>query len=377
MNRTEACIALNLIPQLGPVRLRKLLGVFAEPERILGARASQLKTVEGIGPELAESLSKWEDRVDLAAELRAINAFGAHVTTPWADDYPRHLREIYNPPIVLHVWGTLMERDNRAAAVVGSRKCSPYGLECARKLSFQLAYAGLTVVSGLARGIDTAAHQGALAAKGRTIAVLGSGLNDLYPQENLALAEKIAAQGAVVSEYPMAMPPSTVNFPYRNRIVAGWGQGLLVIEAGLKSGALITANQAIEHGRTVYAVPGPIDRASSAGTNQLIRQGAQLVTSAADLLDDLQTLLPPDRHHRRPTAPASPLPSTPSLIEASGDEKLLLEALSTGELTIDELVGKTGLGASQASAALLQMELRHLIEALPGQRFRTRTSQGS
>ena len=221
MTGTEACIALNMVPNLGPVRLRKLLEVFETPARILLARASELKTVDGIGKEVAEGIATWESHVDLAAELKRIEDFGARVVMRDSPDYPRELREIHNPPIVLYVWGTLTPRDHRAISVVGSRKTSHYGLECAKKLSYQIAYAGLTVVSGLARGIDTSAHQGALAAQGRTIAVIGSGLMDLYPVENAGLAEKIAESGAVVSEYPMTFPPARENFPYRNRIEIG------------------------------------------------------------------------------------------------------------------------------------------------------------
>ncbi|MGV3532656.1 MAG: DNA-processing protein DprA, partial [Chthoniobacteraceae bacterium] len=240
MTHTEACIALNMVPNMGTVRLRKLLEVFETPEAILGARTDRLQAVNGIGKELAASLHAWEEHVDLPAELQRIEDFGAYVITEASDEYPRHLREIYNPPMLLYVWGKLTDRDQHAIGVVGSRKTSHYGMDSAKKLSFQLAYAGLTVVSGLARGIDTAAHQGALAAQGRTVAVIGSGLMELYPPENQSLAEKITSSGAVVSEFPMQFPPSRETFPYRNRIVAGWGAGTLVVEAGLNSGALIT-----------------------------------------------------------------------------------------------------------------------------------------
>src|SRR5436853_2318958 len=280
MNSTEACIALNMLPTVGPVRLRKLLEVFAEPQRVLAAKRSELRAAEGIGNEVADQIANWESIVNLAAELDRIREFGATVITQESPSYPKPLREIHAPPIVLYVWGELQERDHHAIGIIGSRRTTHYGSEAAKKLAYQLAYAGLTVISGLARGIDTAAHQGALAAKGRTIAVIGSGLVNLYPPDNRGLAEKIAASGAVVSEYPMERPADRQTFPYRNRIVAGWSRGLLVVEAGLNSGALITANQAVEQGRTVFAVPGQIDRPTSAGTNRLIQQGARLVTSA-------------------------------------------------------------------------------------------------
>ena len=360
MTGTEACIALNMVPNLGPVRLRKLLEVFETPERILLARAGELKTVDGIGKEIAEGIATWKSHVDLPAELRRIAEFGAKVFTRDSPEYPRHLREIYNPPIVLYVWGTLIERDHRAVSVVGSRKTSHYGLECAKKLSYQMAYAGLTVVSGLARGIDTAAHQGALAAQGRTVAVIGSGLMQLYPPENQGLAEKIAESGAVVTEFPMEFPPARENFPYRNRIVAGWGAGLLVVEAGLNSGALITAGQAIDHGRQVYAVPGPIDRPTAAGSNRLIQQGAKLVTGAGDILDDLNILIP------RETAARSNPATSETLTD---EEQAVLKCLEEGETSLDDLLTKCRLPIQKVSSTLLALEMKRRVKALPGQHF--------
>lgn len=350
-----------MVPNMGPVRLRKLLEVFETPENILGARSDRLQAVNGIGQELAASLTHWEDHVDLPAELERIEQFGAYVITQASPEYPRHLREIYNPPILLYVWGQLTERDQHAIGVVGSRKSSHYGLESAKKLSFQLAYAGLTVVSGLARGIDTAAHQGALAAQGRTVAVIGSGLMELYPPENQGLAEKISGSGAVVSEFPMQFPPSRETFPYRNRIVAGWGSGTLVVEAGLKSGALITANQALDQGRQVYAVPGQIDRPTSAGSNRLIQQGAKLVTSASDILDDLQSLFPEQ---------AMPSTERPAFVMApvSPEETAILEALE-GESTVDDIIGRSGLMAAKVFSTLLSLEMKRMVKQLPGQRF--------
>src|SRR3954447_20223244 len=255
MNSTESCIALNMLPMMGPVRLRKLLEVFSQPERILKAKRDELRLIEGIGNEVAEQIVNWESLVDLTGELKRICDFGATVITQESMSYPKSLREIHSPPIVLYVWGELQERDQHAIGVIGSRRTTHYGTESAKKLSYQLAYAGLTVISGLARGIDTAAHQGALAAKGRTIAVIGSGLSRLYPPENQGLAGGIATSGARVREYSLERPADRQTFPYRNRIVAGWSRGLLVVEAGLNSGALITANQAIDQGRLVYAVP--------------------------------------------------------------------------------------------------------------------------
>lgn len=368
MTDTEACIAMNMIPGMGPVRMRKLLEVFETPQRVLAAGREAMRSVDGIGSEVAETVSTWEKHVDLAAELKLIEEFGAKVIIQSSPEYPAQLKEIHNPPIVLYVWGNILPEDTRAIGVVGSRQTTHYGLDSAKKLSYQLAYSGYTVVSGLARGIDTAAHQGALAAKGRTLAVMGSGLMQIYPTENKGLAAKIAETGAVLSEYPMQRVADRQTFPYRNRIVAGWGLGLLVVEAGLNSGALITANQAIEQGRTVYAVPGQIDRPTSIGSNRLIQQGAKLVLGAEDIIDDLQTLFPSLRPTSKPQ-PATKQSASLASPKLSNDETLIVTALEAGELSLDELCASTRLPTYKISSTLLGLELKRLVQALPGQRY--------
>jgi DNA processing protein len=362
MNATEACIALNMLPTIGPVRLRKLLDVFGQPQRVLAAKRNELRNVQGVGADVAEQIANWESVVDLAAELRRIREFGATVVTADLPSYPRLLREIHAPPIVLYVWGELQERDHHAIGIIGARRTTHYGLESAKKLAYQLAYAGLTIISGLARGIDTAAHQGALAAKGRTIAVIGSGLARLYPPENAALAEKIqAGNGAVVSEFSMEIEPDRQTFPMRNRIIAGWSHGILVVEAGLNSGALITSSQALEQGRSVYAVPGHINAPSAMGSNRLIQQGAKLVMDASDILDDLQILVP----EARPSAGAATRPLPP----LSQDERRIYDAIGATETSIDQITEKTELPSAVVSATLLQLELKRLVKQLPGKYF--------
>ena len=362
MNATEACIALNMLPTVGPVRLRKLLEVFREPQQILAAKRDELRKVEGIGSEVADQISSWESIVDLGAELDRIREFGATVITQESPSYPRSLRESHAPPIVLYVWGELQERDHHAIAIIGARRTTHYGMESAKKLAYQLAYAGLTIVSGRARGIDTAAHQGALAAKGRTIAVIGSGLAKLYPPENAALAEKVrAGNGAIVSEFSMEIEPDRQTFPMRNRIISGWSHGILVVEAGLNSGALITASQAIEQGRSVYAVPGHINAPSAMGSNRLIQQGAKLVMDASDILDDLQILLP----EAKPSAEAATRPLPP----LSEDERRIYDAIEATETSIDEITEKTKLPSAAVSSTLLQLELKRLVKQLPGKYF--------
>ena len=358
-----------MVPGMGPVRMRTLLETFETPQRILTAGAAALRAAKGVGKETADSIASWESHVDLAVELKRIADFGAKVITAGSPEYPAALRTIHNPPVVLYVWGDLLPADAHAIGIVGSRNVTHYGTETAKKLSYQLAFAGYTIVSGLARGIDTSAHHGALAAKGRTIAVIGSGLSQLYPPENHALAEKIAESGAVVSEYPMERPADRQTFPYRNRIVAGWGRGLLVVEAGLNSGALITANQAVEQGRTVFAVPGQIDRPTSGGTNRLIQQGARLVTSADDILDELGTLIPRGTSLSFSEKGALTRTADPSSAPAlSHDETLLVTALQVGDMSLDELSEATRLPLSKVSATLLGLEMKRLVRALPGHR---------
>jgi DNA processing protein len=357
MTDTEAFIALNMLPHIGPVRVRKLLEHFGSPQQILEARPGDLRRVQGIGDDIAESIASWKVHCDPAAEQERAKKFGAEIVTQSDPAYPALLRQIHDPPILLYVWGTL--KDCHTIGVVGTRKPSHYAAESAKKLAYQLAYSGLTVVSGLARGIDTAAHQAALAAHGRTMAVLGSGLGRLYPSENRELAERIAASGAVITEFPMTTAADRQTFPMRNRIISGVSAGLLVVEAGVTSGALISATQAAEQGRSVYAVPGRIDHPGAIGSNRLIQQGAKLVTSAQDILDDFGLLFPkvPALDH-----PAPPLNLTPT-------ERSVRESIGDDETPIDTIISKCGLPTNEVSSTLLALEMRKLVKQLPGGRF--------
>ena len=363
MTRTEAYLAINLIPNIGPVRLRKLVDYFGTPEDALRAKASQIAAINGFDQTLADTIADWENQIDLLGELRKITDHQLTLLTQEDELYPDLLRQAPGAPFLLYVWGTLTKRDHNAIGVVGSRQATHYGLSTAKKLSFQIAYAGYTVISGLARGIDTAAHEAALAAKGRTIAVIGSGIGKLYPPENQALAERIAENGAVISEYPVDRLADKQTFPYRNRIVAGWSSGLLVVEAPGRSGSLITAQQAVETGRTVYAVPGPIDKPTSLGCNRLIQQGAKLVVDGNDILDDLMTLFP-----TAPQAPKTEQPPPP-VTDLSLDEKILYDALGTDENHIDDLISRSGLTPATVSATLMRLEMKRLLKPLPGRRY--------
>ena len=292
MDSREALVALNLIEGVGPVRVRQLLEHFGEATAILSASKSQLLQVRGIGDDTAAAIAGWEKTVDLADEMKRITDFGCHVVIQSDDEYPASLREIYDPPIVLYVKGSMAAKDKNAVAMVGSRQTTHYGIETARKLAYQLAYVGVTVVSGGARGIDTAAHQGALAAKGRTICVLGTGINIVFPPENKELFDRIAEHGAVITQFPFNRNGDKQSFAIRNRIVAGMTLGTVVVEADLHSGALITANFATEYGRQVFAVPGRIDSPRSKGCHDLIKKGAKLCEGAEDILSEFEYLFP-------------------------------------------------------------------------------------
>jgi DNA processing protein len=364
MDSREALVALNLIENVGPVRVRQLLEVFGEAPAILSASKSQLLQVRGIGEDTADGIANWEKNIDLAAELKRIADFGSHIVIQSDPEYPELLRQIYDPPVVLYVKGSLLPRDKNAVAMVGSRMTTHYGIETARKLAYQLAYLGVTVVSGGARGIDSAAHQGALAAKGRTIAVLGTGLNLVTPPENAKLFEQIAANGALITQFPFNRPGDKQSFPIRNRIVAGMTLGSVVVEANLTSGALITANFANEYGRQVFAVPGRIDSPRSKGCHELIKKGAKLCEGAEDILSEFEYLFPPSN---RP-AGASETGVLPAL-ELSANEQAVFDSLNHEEVSIDDVIRKSGLPSSAASVALLSLEMKRLIRQLPGKVF--------
>jgi DNA processing protein len=349
MTSREAILALNLLPSIGPVRISRLLDAFGNAEKILTASSSQLQRVDGIGAETAKLIADWENLVDPSKELAEAEERGISIITREDDSYPKYLLQAYDAPILLYVWG---------------RRSTTYGTSATKKLTYQLAHAGFTIVSGLARGIDTTAHEAALAAKGRTIAVVGSGLARLYPPENLALAERIAnGNGAVISEFPLHRPPDKQTFPMRNRIVAAWCQAVLVTECPAWSGSLITANLASEYGKSIFAVPGPIDKPSSAGCNQLIREGATLITDASQIIDDMGEL-PFSFQNEEPQQKPVESPDLPE------EEAKILAAMPAGEeLAVDQLIQQTGLPSSAVTAGLFKLELRRLVRPLPGFRF--------
>jgi DNA processing protein len=360
MTEAEAYFIVNLVDGIGPVRARRLRERFGSLDRALVAREADLRSVEGIGPELGRTLAAWESTTDAAKERKWAEELGLSILTPADVAYPTSLTEIYDPPLVLYIKGKVPEKWHRGVAVVGSRETSHYGLENAKKLGYQIAYAGVPVISGLARGIDTAAHLGALAAKGTTWAVLGCGLDKMYPPENDTLAAKIVESGGcLISELRLGTAPDKRTFPMRNRIVSGLSFGVLVIEAGRQSGALITARQALDQGRQVFAVPGRIDNPLAQGCHRLLKDGAKLVEGVEDILSELEFLLPKE-------SVASPRPLPANL---TGEEEKVYSAIQLDETPIDAITQATGLPSGTVSSTLLRLEMRKLVRQLPGKVF--------
>ena len=365
MDSREALVALNLIEGVGPVKVRQLTEHLGSPAEILAASTDRLQRVPGIGAETAQAIRDWEKKVDLAGELRRIEDYGCHVLIASDPEYPAGLREIYDPPLVLYVKGQLLERDRNSVALVGSRMTTHYGQEVARKLGYQLAYTGVTVVSGGARGIDTCAHQGALLAKGRTVVVLGTGINVVFPPENADLFQQCAASGAVVTQFAFNRPASKQTFPIRNRIVAGMTMGAVVVEANLSSGALITANLAVDFGRQVFAVPGRIDSPRSKGCHELIKKGAKLCEGVEDILSEFEYLFPAKHQVDTPAFPAMTL---------GENERKVYDVLCAEERSIDEVIRLSGLSAATATVALFSLEMKRLARQMPGKLY-ARNSQ--
>lgn len=365
MTPQDAYLILNAADGIGPRRARALLDRFGSPEAVFGATASELATAEGVGAKSAESLLRTAETFSPEDERDRAAALGAHVVTPADAEYPAPLRGIASPPLALYVRGAFLESDAKSLAVVGTRSPSHYGVSQADRIAFQLARAGFSVVSGCARGIDTAAHRGALKAGGRTIAFVGAALDCFYPPENRALADEIASSGAVASEFRLGVGPTPSTFPNRNRLVAGLALGTLVVEAGEKSGSLQTAHHALDQGRTVMALPGRVDTDTARGTNALIREGAVLVRDARDVFEEFSFVLP----EFAPKAAASALDPRRAL-DVSEDEKKILAALwKERELPVDEVIRATGIPAPRLLPLVLRMEMKRLVRMRPARRL--------
>jgi len=360
----------SLIPEVGPVLFGRLLERFGTAQEALQAPAAAIGGIAGIGHDRAMRIAQARATVDLEAELQRAEKRGVRILCREDQDFPPGLRHIPDPPICLYVRGTLEPQDAVAVGIVGSRRCTMYGREQARRFGHQLAARGLTVVSGLARGIDGEAHKGALEAGGRTIAVLGNGLAETYPPEHERLAEAIVVQGALVSELPMQTAPSAANFLPRNRLIAGLSLGVLVIEAAARSGSLTTARMAAEYNREVFALPGRVDSDFSRGTNGLIRdQHAKCVTCADDVVDELGEV--GDALRGGPAQdPASAGPVGAALRNSlSADELCIYEALNVQGRPLETIVELADRPVHRVSAALISLQLKGLARQAPGSVF--------
>jgi DNA processing protein len=356
----QSTLLLSLIPDVGPRTYKLLIERFGSPQAVLAAGPAELREVRGVGPKLCRQIVQARETLDPAAELELCRQNDITVLTQADPEYPRLLREIPDPPAVLFVKGALLANDALAVAIVGTRHATRYGLDQAERLAAGLARAGLTVVSGLARGVDGAAHRAALEAGGRTIAVLASGLLKIFPPEHQELSQAVTNHGAILSEAPPTREPLSGMFPPRNRLITGLSLGLIVVEAADRSGALISARHAMEQNREVFAVPGRIDSRMSRGCHGLIRDGARLVSSVDDVLEELGPLVEParDRHGREVRHAAE--------LQLNDQERQVLDAIEIDATSIDQVAASSGLPVQRVLATLSVLEVRRLVRRIGG-----------
>jgi DNA processing protein len=360
-SETRDLLALHLVAGLGPRLTKALLERFGSAAAILRAAPHELCDVPHIGSKLAADLHRAMRNSNIEAELGLIEKYGTGLLAVGTPDYPAPLAEIPDPPLLLYCRGRWEPRDANAVAIVGSRRCTRYGIRTAERLSAALAHAGFTIVSGLARGIDAAAHRGALEANGRTLAVLAGGLSRIYPPEHEELARDVEARGALLTEAPMAMEPLATMFPRRNRVISGLSRGVLVVEAADKSGALLTANHAAHQGRPVFVVPGPVDSPASRGANRLIRDGAVLVRDAGDILEELDGV--------RTTSSPAKADSPPEMNEI---QRRAWDFVGRDTRHIDEIARHLGIAVHELAGHLMMLEMKKIVRRLPGNLYERR-----
>ena len=375
MTDREAYIILNIISGIGPARVKSLCGHFGSVSSILQASSGELKSVQGIGNTLAEAISCWKNDSEHESEMKLAEKAGVEIITLADDEYPSVLKEVHDAPLCLYVRGQMPSDNDFMLGVVGSRRITNYGRSMSEHLSRAAAYAGWTVVSGLAYGTDAVAHKAVVDAGGRTIAVLGGGLARIFPQDHVPLAKSIIESGgAVISEFPMEFAPNRRSFPMRNRIISGLSKGVLVIEAGTVSGALITAKFALDQGRLVFAVPGQADNPQARGCNALIKQGAKLTESFDDIMEEFEffpEFSRPANHKVVDDHDVANEREEPGL-KLTEDEGRIIGLLKNGDASADSLVAETGMGAGKLLSLLMKMEMKKLISQLPGKRFSLR-----
>ena len=356
-------IILNMIPGVGSSTFRRLIKFFGSPSAVLNTSLKELAMVRGLTPSVCQSIIAHKESIEIDEELRLIEKHSCNIITIEDQTYPSALKAIHDPPPLLYVKGELTEADSNSIAIVGTRNASPYGKMASEKLSNQLASRGITVVSGLAHGIDSYAHNGALSASGRTIAVMGNGLDIIYPSENAKLFDAIVNSGAVISELSMGTQPRRGMFPQRNRLISGISLGTLVVEASRQSGALITADLALEQGREVFAIPGPIYSEESKGTNWLIKQGAKLVDSVEDILEELPS------HSFQQTD--DNIKNEDAIVESQlpQDEGTIWKVIGSSPIHIDDISRQSGLPIFKVCSVLVMLELKGLVQQLSGKMF--------
>ena len=353
-------LRLNLVPGIGPRTFQILLERFESPAGILDASMAQLQEVPNVGPKLAMSVITHGTEQAAREELARARAAGVTLLVRGRDGYPAALDRIPDPPTVLYCQGTLLPADQLAIGIVGSRHCTPYGRQQARRLAASLARAGVTIVSGLARGIDAEAHQGALEAGGRTVAVCATGLSNIYPPEHVELANSIRQQGCLLTESPMDQQPKAGLFPQRNRIISGISMGVILVEAGRNSGALHTARHAMEQNREVFALPGRVDSEASFGCLDLIRDGATLIRDVDDVLGTLGPLVTPVQR----TATESV--HRPAELQLSDQQRMILNLVTNEPVPVDEVMRTAGIESSRVLSTLTILEMKRLVRRLPG-----------
>ncbi|MCK4532967.1 DNA-processing protein DprA [bacterium] len=359
-------IKLKMVPEIGPICFQKLMKYFFSPANVVSSSLSELENVEGIGKRRARTI--WDNlkNVNIETELKLIEEHKIKIVTFNDSDYPVNLKSIYDPPFLLYMKGEFLSRDDLSIAVVGSRKATPYGRMVAEKISRDLVSMGITVISGLARGIDTLAHKGALAGGGRTIAVLGNGLSMIYPKENKDLGDTISQQGAVVSEFSMESLPERTNFPIRNRIISGLSLGTIVVEAVEKSGALITANLALQQGREVFAIPGNIFSRYSQGSHGLIKEGAKLVENVNDVIEEIKVF---SKNFNIESREESNKTIQTPICSLNQKEQKIYDCVLWEPVPIDVIVQKCDLPVKDISSSLMLMEIKGLIKQVSGKMF--------
>lgn len=358
MTEREAYITLNMMEGIGPVSVRTLVSALGSAVAIFEAKPEEIARIQGLSRDVVTSLLKQRDSVNWQDEIEKATSMGIDIIAYVENRYPASLKQIHDPPLALYIKGKVEFSNNHTIAIVGTRHPTHYGLQVAEMFGAQLARVGFVIVSGLAKGIDTAAHSGALKSHGCTVAVLGSGIDRLAPLSNEKLAESVVENGALISEYPLGRQPDKTTFPVRNRIISGLSMGVIVIEAGNKSGALITARMATEQGKIVFAVPGRIDSPRSFGTNRLIKDGARLVQTVDDVLQEFEYLSPA-------LAERSATFTRPKPVLSEAEERII-KLVDSGISNIDNLIRASGLGVSTVNSLLIELEMKRIVRIAPG-----------